>query len=137
MTSGIADSIRRGLHEALAYAQATAGASGYRIHVPRDIDVKAKRAKLEMTREKFVGRFGFSIHTPWHWEQGRLLPEGATRPISVLSTATEDGSEGGRRGVTDRRARRNGWRAFGEKYTVIVIPASCPTSSFGLSETRL
>ncbi len=110
MTSGIADSIRRRLHEALAYAQATAGASGYRIHVPRDIDVKAKRAKLEMTREKFVGRFGFSIHTPWHWEQGRRVPEGPTRAYLI---AIDRGRRRFRRRSAwrDRQARAAEWLA--------------------------
>ncbi len=84
MTSGIADSIRRGLEEALAYAQGTADARRYRVHVPRDIDVKAIRAKLAMTREEFAGRFGFSINTLRHWEQGRRVPEGPTRAYLLV-----------------------------------------------------
>ena len=37
-TSRIADSIRRGLEEALAYAVGTADASRYGVHIPPDID---------------------------------------------------------------------------------------------------
>ena len=84
MTSKVADGIRRGLEEALAYAEGTADASRYRIHVPGDIDVKAIRARLDMTQEEFAGRFGFSIHTLRHWEQGRRVPEGATRAYLLV-----------------------------------------------------
>jgi putative transcriptional regulator len=79
MTGKIADSIRRGLQEALAYAEGAADVSRYGIHIPQDIDVKAIRAKLKMTQEEFAGRFGFSINTLRHWEQGRRVPEGPTR----------------------------------------------------------
>ena len=78
MTSKISDSIRRGLEEALAYAEGTADPGRYGIHIPTNIDVKAIRAKLDMTQEEFAGRFGFSINTLRHWEQGRRVPEGPT-----------------------------------------------------------
>ena len=84
MTSKVADSIRRGLQEALAYAEGTANASHYGVHIPRDIDVKAIRAKLDMTQEEFAGRFGFSINTLRHWEQGRRVPEGPTRAYLLV-----------------------------------------------------
>ncbi len=84
MTSKIADSIRRGLEESLAYAQGTAVASRYGVHIPEDIDVKLIRAKLDMTQEEFAGRFGFSINTLRHWEQGRRVPEGPTRAYLLV-----------------------------------------------------
>jgi putative transcriptional regulator len=84
MTSKVADSIRRGLEEALAYAEGTADASRYGVHVPADIDVKAIRTKLDMTQEEFAGRFGFSINTLRHWEQGRRVPEGPTRAYLLV-----------------------------------------------------
>jgi len=40
--------------------------------------LKAIRTKLDMTQEKFAGRFGFSVNTLRHWEQGRRVPEGPT-----------------------------------------------------------
>ena len=43
-----ADSIRRGLNEAVAHAKGEAAAKAYRVHVPQSIDVKAIRAKLHM-----------------------------------------------------------------------------------------
>ena len=84
MTSRVAEGIRRGLEEALAYAEGTADVSRYGVHIPEAIDVKAIRAKLDMTQEEFAGRFGFSINTLRHWEQGRRVPEGPTRAYLLV-----------------------------------------------------
>jgi putative transcriptional regulator len=84
MSSKVAISIRRGLEEALAYAESTADTSRYGVHIPEDIDVKAIRAKLDMTQEEFAGRFGFSVNTLRHWEQGRRVPEGPTRAYLLV-----------------------------------------------------
>jgi putative transcriptional regulator len=84
MTSKVAESIRRGLEEAVAYAEGTADVSRYGVNIPTDIDVKAIRAKLNMTQEEFAGQFGFSINTLRHWEQGRRVPEGPTRAYLLV-----------------------------------------------------
>src|SRR5277367_5774761 len=80
----VAESIRRGLEEAVAYAEGEADTSRYGVHIPENIDVKAIRAKLDMTQEEFAGRFGFSINTLRHWEQGRRVPEGPTRAYLLV-----------------------------------------------------
>ena len=82
--SKVADSIRRGLKEAVAYAEGKADESAYRIHVPEKIDVKAIRTRLDMTQEEFAGRFGFSVNTLRHWEQGSRQPEGPTRAYLLV-----------------------------------------------------
>jgi putative transcriptional regulator len=82
--SKAAESIRRGLKEAVAYVEGKADASGYRIHVPAKIDVKAIRTRLDMTQEEFAGRFGFSVKTLRHWEQGSRQPEGPTRAYLLV-----------------------------------------------------
>lgn len=82
--SKVADSIRRGLQEAVVYAEGAADKNAYRIHVPRKIDVKAIRASLDMTQEEFAGRFGFSVNTLRHWEQGSRQPEGPTRAYLLV-----------------------------------------------------
>jgi len=82
--STVADSIRRGLEQAAAFAEGTADESAYRIHVPKRIDVKAIRAKLDMTQEEFAGRFGFSVNTLRHWEQGSRQPEGPARAYLLV-----------------------------------------------------
>lgn len=82
--SKVAHSIRRGLEEAVTYAKGEADAKAYRVHVPETIDVKAIRTKLAMTQEEFAGRFGFSVNTLRHWEQGLRQPEGPTRAYLLV-----------------------------------------------------
>jgi putative transcriptional regulator len=80
----VADSIRRGLEQAVAYGRGDADESAYRVHIPAQIDVRAIRAKLGMTQEEFAGRFGFSVNTLRHWEQGKRQPEGPTRAYLLV-----------------------------------------------------
>ena len=88
--STIADSIRRGLEEAMAYAKNEADRSRYIVHIPDHIDVQAIRKKLGMTQEQFAARFGFSVNTLRHWEQGKRQPEGPTRAyLLVIDRAPE------------------------------------------------
>lgn len=82
--SKVADNIRQGLNETVAYAQGNADKAAYRVHVPQKIDVKAIRADLDMTQESFASRFGFSINTLRHWEQGARQPEGPTRAYLMV-----------------------------------------------------
>src|SRR5438132_14422431 len=82
--SRVANSIRRGLAEAVAYTGGAARKKGYRIHVPMTIDVKSIRAGLGMTQEEFASRFGFSVNTLRHWEQGKRQPEGPTRAYLLV-----------------------------------------------------
>lgn len=84
MTRKVADSIRKGLEEALEYARGAADESRYRIHVPKQIDVRAIRDKLAMTQEEFAASFGFSVNTLRHWEQGKRQPEGPTRAYLLV-----------------------------------------------------
>lgn len=80
----IADSIRRGLEQAVAYAGGEADRNAYGVHVPDDIDVRAIRTKLGMTQDEFAARFGFSVNTLRHWEQGKRQPEGPTRAYLLV-----------------------------------------------------
>ena len=82
--SQVADSIRRGLQDVLAYTGGKADESAYRVHVPEKIDVKAIRTGLDMTQAEFAGRFGFSVNTLRHWEQGSRQPEGPTRACLLV-----------------------------------------------------
>ena len=86
----VAESILRGARQALAYVEGTADLSQYRVHVPRQIDVRAIRSKLKMTQQEFAAQFGFSINTLRHWEQGKRVPEGPTRAyLLVIDRATK------------------------------------------------
>lgn len=84
MSRTVAKSVRRGLEEAVAFAKGAADERKYRVHVPGRVDVRAIRARLGMTQEEFAGRFGFSVNTLRHWEQGKRRPEGATRAYLLV-----------------------------------------------------
>ena len=88
--SKVADGIRRGLKQAVAYAKGTSDKSRYRVHVPERIDVRAIRDRLDMTQEEFACRFGFSINTLRHWEQGKRQPEGPTRAYLLVIDRAPD-----------------------------------------------
>ena len=81
MTAG--ESMIAGAKQALAFARGEKD-HGCVVHIPAEIDVKAIRTKLNMTQEEFAGRFGFSINTLRHWEQGRRVPEGPTRAYLLV-----------------------------------------------------
>jgi putative transcriptional regulator len=78
------NSIRKGLEDAVTYAKGRASKKDYRVHVPEHVDVKAIRTKLGLTQQAFAARFGFSINTLRHWEQGKREPEGPTRAYLLV-----------------------------------------------------
>lgn len=84
MSRKVADRLERSLRQALAYVEGTADLSKYRVHIPREIDVRAIRDKLGMTQEEFARQFGFSVNTLRHWEQGRRVPEGSARAYMLV-----------------------------------------------------
>ena len=79
--SDAGDSILRGLEQALAHIKGEADPSQYRVHyiAVEVLDVRAIRAKTGLTQEAFAQRFGFSVNTLRHWEQGKRQPEGPAR----------------------------------------------------------
>lgn len=82
--SKVGEGIIRGLEQALAFAEGAADMSLYRVHIPPEIDVRAIRGRLGLTQQEFAFRFGFSINTLRHWEQGRRVPEGPTRAYLLV-----------------------------------------------------
>ncbi len=75
----VADSILRGLKQALAFMDGTADVSKFRVHIPHEIDVRRIRTKLGMTQAQFARAFRFDVDTLRHWEQGRRVPVGYER----------------------------------------------------------
>ncbi len=72
------ESIKRGLQEAIAHAQGQSE-EGSMSTALRPVDVKALRAKVNMTqKEEFAAKFGFSTATLRHWERGDRQPVGAS-----------------------------------------------------------
>jgi putative transcriptional regulator len=84
------DSIRKGLNEAIRYAQGRVPKTAYRVHVPAHVDVKAIRTKLKLTQQAFAARFGFSVNTLRHWEHGTRQPEGPTRAYLLVIDRAPD-----------------------------------------------
>jgi putative transcriptional regulator len=76
--------ILQGAREALAYAQGTADASLYRIHIPAEVDVKALRRELGLSQAEFAQRYGFTPARIRDWEQGRSKPDGAVRAYLMV-----------------------------------------------------
>lgn len=69
------DSIRQGLTEAAAHARGQV--AGVKVYRPAVVDVAAVRGRLGLTQQQFAARFGFSVATLRHWEQGDRSPRGA------------------------------------------------------------
>ena len=84
MTKRVSDGILQGLEQALAFVEGKARKGAYVVHIPPEIDVKTIRGRLGMTQQEFAKRFGFSVNTVRHWEQGRRVPEGPTRAYLMV-----------------------------------------------------
>jgi putative transcriptional regulator len=82
--SEVGEGILRGLEQALAFIDGTGDPANYVVHIPPEIDVKAIRGRLGLTQQDFAIRFGFSVNTVRHWEQGRRVPEGPTRAYLMV-----------------------------------------------------
>ena len=73
------DSIKQGLHEAIAHAKSQGRApDGVNVYQPQAVDVSRLRERLNLTQEQFAARFGFSVATLRHWERGDRSPSGAS-----------------------------------------------------------
>lgn len=59
-------------------------ASFLAVQIPAEIDVRAIRGRLGLTQQEFAIRFGFSVNTLRHWEQGRRIPEAPTRAYLLV-----------------------------------------------------
>ncbi len=84
MQRKIAEAILRGFHQTITGAENGTEASLYAVHIPAEIDVRAIRVRLGLTQQQFAIRFGFSVNTLRHWEQGRRIPEAPTRAYLLV-----------------------------------------------------
>ena len=71
--------IIQGAREALAFAEGEADLPSFAVHVPAEIDVKAIRARLNMSQSAFAASFGLSVRTVQDWERGRTKPDATGR----------------------------------------------------------
>ena len=72
--------ILKAAREALAIAEGKLR-EGFIVHDPTPVDVKALRARLKMSQDRFARAFGLPKRTVQDWEQGRRQPEGAARVL--------------------------------------------------------
>jgi putative transcriptional regulator len=73
------EGIKAGLEEALAFARGEADMSKIRVHLPKDIDVKAIRRATGMTQQEFALHYGFNLARLRDLEQKRTSPDSVVR----------------------------------------------------------
>jgi putative transcriptional regulator len=78
------EGIKKGLEEALAYANGTAELSRYKVHIPEDLDVKAIREATGLTQETFAMRYGFNLGRLRDLEQKRTRPDSVVRAYLMV-----------------------------------------------------
>ena len=84
MSKDAADSVMRGLEEALAYAEGrTKGARVHEVEVP-DVDVARVRARTGLSQAQFACSIGVARGTLLNWEQGRRRPTGPAQVLLAL-----------------------------------------------------
>ncbi len=76
----VGDELVEAMGEALAIAKGEAApAAVHQVTVEMDIDVRALRSRLGLSREQFAQRFRFPARTVQEWEQGRRRPDQSAR----------------------------------------------------------
>ena len=84
MSKDAADSVMRGLEEALAYTEGrTEGARVHEVEVP-DVDVARIRARTGLSQAQFARSIGVARGTLLNWEQGRRRPTGPARVLLAV-----------------------------------------------------
>lgn len=94
--SKVGRDIKQGLKEALAFSRGKA--TGARVHIPAEIDVKAMRARLGMTQKEFSDTFKIPVGTLRDWEQGRRAPD---QPSRMLLRVIEREPQAARRALKE------------------------------------
>lgn len=74
----VGESIVAGLKEAIAFLNGE-DVPGLVVHIPADMDIKAIRGRLGLSQAQFAKKYGFSVGRVRDWEQGRTMPDTATR----------------------------------------------------------
>lgn len=77
------DGLIKSMEEAKHFMR-TGKISGGNVHIPKDIDSAAIRAKAGLTQAAFAKQIGVSIATLRNWEQGRRNPDGPARVLLAM-----------------------------------------------------
>ncbi len=78
------EGIMAGAKEALAYARGEADPSQYKVHIPKNLDVKAIRKSTGLTQEAFAVRYGFNLARLRDLEQKRTRPDSVVRAYLLV-----------------------------------------------------
>ena len=76
------DKIAEGLNEALSIARGESKPA--KLCVPAELNVRAIRAKMDLSQDDFAAAFGFSVNQIKDWEQGRSRPLGGLRAYLMM-----------------------------------------------------
>ena len=103
----IGNEIIKGMEEAIGYMRGKkTRVAVHKVEIPDEIDVRAIREKLKLSRQDFADRFGFSIRTVQHWEQGNRHPHGPARVLLLLLQREPSTIEGILRHVKKERSKK-------------------------------
>ncbi len=103
----IGDEIIKGMEEAVGYMRGKKmRVAVHKVEIPDEINVRAIREKLKLTRQEFANRFGFSIRTLQHWEQKNRHPHGPARVLLLLLQREPATIEGILRHVKKERPKK-------------------------------
>ena len=81
----IGDELIQGMESAIDYVRGKKKDTvTHKIKIPDDIDVRSIRKKLSLSRQEFADKYGFSIRTLQHWEQGDRHPHGSAKVLLLL-----------------------------------------------------
>jgi putative transcriptional regulator len=81
----IGDELLQGMEDAVDYMHGKKKqAITHKVEIPDDIDVRLIRKKLSLSRQEFADRYGFSVRTLQHWEQGNRHPDGSAKILLLL-----------------------------------------------------
>jgi putative transcriptional regulator len=88
MVKSAFEKMAAGLEDAKRYLDGDS--SGFAVHIPRHVDVKAIRQRLKLSQPKFAETFGFSVGRVRDWEQGRFEVDAPSRVfLTVLDREPE------------------------------------------------
>src|SRR5215470_13079668 len=94
------------------------GVSAYAIHVP-EVDIKRLRDTQKLSQAEFASLYGLELDTLQNWEQGRNIPDRATKvlmkvierfPEEVFLALTDQDRSALRQGTVSRRRSAPGRR---------------------------
>lgn len=103
----IGKEIIKGMEEAIDYMRGKKTRMIiHKVEIPDEIDVRAIREKLKLSRQEFADRFGFSARTLQHWEQGNRHPHGPSRVLLLLLQREPTTIEGILRHVKKNRPKK-------------------------------